>query len=100
MKCPTCDLKGVVHETRPREEGVMRRYRCAAGHKWKTIEQLDLVYDESYVKELQVETGKRLVAPLVAAKQARLARGELTKAEIAAARRARALAFQASRVKP
>lgn len=40
----------------------MRRYKCDAGHKWQTLEHLELVYDDSYVKAQQRETGHRLVA--------------------------------------
>lgn len=28
----------------------MRRYACGAGHKWRTLEQLEMVYDKVYVR--------------------------------------------------
>lgn len=62
MNCPTCSVKGAGKDSRQTEEGTMRRYACAAGHKWKTLESLELVYDDSYVKAQQVETGQRLAA--------------------------------------
>ena len=62
MNCPTCNVKGAVKDSRQTEEGTMRRYACAAGHKWRTLEALELVYDESYVHSLRVETGQRLAA--------------------------------------
>ena len=41
----------------------MRRYACTADPKhlkWKTIEAIEMVYDDLYVKEQQVANGKRL----------------------------------------
>ena len=77
MNCPTCELKGKVMETR----GDMRRYRCQAGHKWKTLETLELVYDDAYVKARQVEAGQRIGAVQREIKEARLLRGGLTSNE-------------------
>lgn len=77
MKCPICELKGKVMETR----NAMRRYRCQAGHKWKTLETLKLVYDDAYVKAQQVEAGKRIGAVQREIKEARLLRGGLTSNE-------------------
>jgi transcriptional regulator NrdR family protein len=62
MNCPVCSAKGAVKDSRPTAEGTMRRYKCDAGHKWQTLEHLELVYDDSYVKAQQRETGHRLVA--------------------------------------
>ena len=71
MNCPTCNAKGRTTDSRPTAEGTMRRYTCVAGHKWRTLEQLEIVYDASYVHSMRVETGKRLAA---AANAIRLAR--------------------------
>lgn len=39
MKCPTCDKWTVVKETRLRENNVKyRRYECANGHRFTTME--------------------------------------------------------------
>jgi hypothetical protein len=38
----------------------MRRYRCVAGHKWKTLEVLDMVYDKERIKAMRVEQAKKM----------------------------------------
>lgn len=43
MKCPrpNCDSVGQILDTRVRPDGVKRRrYRCAHGHRFSTIEQV------------------------------------------------------------
>ena len=77
MNCPICELKGKVMETR----NAMRRYRCKAGHKWKTLETIELVYDNAYVLAQQIEAGKRIGGVLREIKEARLLRGGLTSNE-------------------
>jgi transcriptional regulator NrdR family protein len=63
MNCPICGIRGGIKDTRQLpDSAVMRRYKCDAGHKWQTLEQIELVYDDSYVKAQQRETGHRLVA--------------------------------------
>ena len=62
MNCPTCSIKGKLKNTRRIGEETVRWYGCEAGHKWRTLEQLELVYDDSYVHAMRVETGQRLAA--------------------------------------
>lgn len=41
MKCPECNRKGAVLDTRARADGaVLRRRRCSQGHTWTTLEAL------------------------------------------------------------
>lgn len=42
-------------ETRKSEAGTARRYRCACGLRVKTIETVELVYDDSYVLAMRQE---------------------------------------------
>jgi hypothetical protein len=59
--CPVCGIKGKLQETRRLEE-TMRRYHCGAGHKWKTLEKLEMVYDSKYVANMRAENGRRMAA--------------------------------------
>jgi len=49
MKCPTCNTKASCKETRQIDDGASRRYHCACGVKFKTLETLDLVYTDEGV---------------------------------------------------
>ncbi len=46
MKCPTCGVKASCEETRQTEDGPRRRYHCACGVKFKTLESLDIIYTD------------------------------------------------------
>ena len=39
MKCPECKAWASVKDTRQRQAGTYRRYKCANGHKFSTDEQ-------------------------------------------------------------
>jgi transcriptional regulator NrdR family protein len=41
MKCPECNEKAIILETRTRQNNVIRRrYKCAQDHKFTTLEAL------------------------------------------------------------
>jgi transcriptional regulator NrdR family protein len=61
MNCPICDAKGCISDSRRAPDNqTMRRYRCVAGHKWKTLEVLDMVYDKERIKAMRVEQAKKM----------------------------------------
>jgi hypothetical protein len=41
---------------------MMRRYKCVAGHKWKTLEVLDMAYDKERIRAMRVEQAKKMTA--------------------------------------
>lgn len=42
MKCPDCNRRGAVLETRQRPDGqVYRRYQCTSDHRWTTLERVE-----------------------------------------------------------
>ena len=42
MKCPTCEKWVLVLETRSRpDDSTRRRYECANGHKFSTVERVE-----------------------------------------------------------
>lgn len=61
-----------MKETRARDDGAatFRRYGCVSGHKWCTLESLELVYDDRYVSAQRAARGRALVALKVATKVA------------------------------
>jgi len=44
MKCPTCTTWASVLETRNRvDQSTRRRYECANGHKFSTVERVEVL---------------------------------------------------------
>lgn len=55
MLCTKCATKLTLMETRQSEAGTARRYRCDCGLRVKTLETVELVYDDSYVLAMRQE---------------------------------------------
>lgn len=63
MNCPTCNERGYIGKTRRAPDNqTFRRYKCVAGHKWKTLEQIELVYTTAGEAELKAERARAMGA--------------------------------------
>ena len=52
-----------MKETRPVDgDQTMRRYWCIAGHKWKTLEVLDVVYTDDGIHANRIENCRKMRA--------------------------------------
>lgn len=60
MRCPRCDQEGMVLESRPRPDNAKRRrYQCANGHRFSTLEQIAERNEQTSGQRLQPATTER-----------------------------------------
>lgn len=43
LNCPQCGAKGMVTDSRPHPKGIRRRRACANGHRYSSLEQIEVL---------------------------------------------------------
>ena len=43
LNCPECGAKGMVTDSRPHPKGIRRRRACKNGHRYSSIEQIEVL---------------------------------------------------------